>query len=768
MTVSMGARGRGLAMPVLLLGPALGTPALADTAPATAAAAPAEPSTGEILVTAQRRSQSVLSVPLAISALGGNTLATKGVTTSLGLAEAVPNLQVSTNFGTAQPNFSMRGVSVGNEYNSNQVSPVGVYIDDVYLAARASHGMGLFDLDRVEVLRGPQGTLFGRNTTGGAINFITRQPKLDGGTNGYADIGYGNFNTFTGQGAIETTTDDGQLGIRAAVNYVKGDGEFKNIHPGSLDPNSQDTLQGRVALRFRPTGSGLDIKIRAYAGRDNPTSSAVYGPASARQGLDFFTVNEGNIGHFRTSAWGVMANVSYEIQPGLTLTSITSYDGGRLDMQSQSDGTPEDGDYAATNFYPGLNIHWYSKFRQFTEETRINYESGKLKLVGGVFYGWDSTNTDNDFNIGVVPISATTYLTPGGFFQHYIQNRYSLATFLQGDYEIAPRLTLTLGARETWDKSHYDDGYAYLYSGGILGGTPETPLATTVPCYNAAGCAYDPNARYALHGNNSALTGRVALSYKFDDGLLAYASYNRGYRSGAFNGGAYTSQAGINYVAPERVNAYEVGLKGHALGRAITFSTAAFYYDYTNQQLQNTLPGPVAILVNAPKSEIYGAEAEATWHAASTLSFNGSVGVLHAQYKELTLQGVNLSGQDLPFAPHFTGQIGMDWALYRHGADEVTLSPNLAYTGHVFFTPFNLLNATSAQDNAELQQNGYAKVNAQLAWKHGPYQVRAWVQNAFNAKVLAYGLDLRGAGFPYNYLVPANPRTFGVSARMNF
>jgi outer membrane receptor protein involved in Fe transport len=118
--------------------------------------------------------------------------------------------------------------------------------------------------------------------------------------------------------------------------------------------------------------------------------------------------------------------------------------------------------------------------------------------------------------------------------------------------QIAPRLTLTLGLRETWDQSHYGDGYAYLYAGGILGGTPETPLATTVPCYNAAGCAYDPNARFGLHGSNNALTGRAALSYKFDGGLLAYASYNRGYRSGAFNGGAYTSQTGINLSRPKR------------------------------------------------------------------------------------------------------------------------------------------------------------------------------------------------------------------------
>jgi outer membrane receptor protein involved in Fe transport len=570
-------------------------PALADDAPAAqdpAAAPTSAPAVGEIVVTAQRRAQSVMDVPLAISAVSAQGLAAKGVTNSANLAQAVPNLQVSTNFGAAQPNFSMRGISVANEYNSNQVSPVGVYMDDVYLAARASHGMGLFDLDRVEVLRGPQGTLFGRNTTGGAINFITRAPSLSG-SNGYAEVGYGNFNTFTAQAAAETTLADDQVGLRAAVNYVKGDGQIHNVYPGGRDAMSQDTLQGRVALRIKPTGSGLDIKIRAYAGRDNPTGAGTIGLQSARAGLGFFDINEKNLGQFRTRAWGVAANVSYELSPAVTLTSITSYDGGSLDMGQNADGAPAD----------ILYINWKSNFRQFAEEARVNYSSDKLKLVAGVFYGWDRTITDNDFNIG----SALGAGVNGGFFQHFRQSRFSIAGFTQGDYSLTRNLTLTLGGRYTSDKARYRDGYAYLFAGGF--GAGETPLATTVPCATAAGtCAYDPTARYNLDGNNNAFTGRAALSYKWDSGMLAYVSYNRGYRSGAFNGGSYTSSAGINFVKPETVNAYEVGLKGRALDRTLSFSTAAFYYDYSNQQLQDTRPGPVSILVNAPKSEIYGAE----------------------------------------------------------------------------------------------------------------------------------------------------------------
>lgn len=729
------------------------TPALAQgTSDSPQATAP--DNSGDIVVTAQRREQSLLQVPLAISALGGETLQNKGISNSASLATAVPNLQVSSPYGNTQPNFSLRGISVANEYNSNQASPVGVYIDDVYIAARTSHGMGLFDLERVEVLRGPQGTLFGRNTTGGAINFITRTPTLSG-ENGYAEAGYGNFDTFKAQGALEATMVEDQLGIRVAANYENGDGQIRNVAAGGRDANSVDTLQGRLALRIQPGNGPLDIKIRAYAGRDRGTQAGIHGltgPDTPGQG--FFDVNENRIGESRTDAWGVAANVALELSPEMTLTSITSYDGGKQDLQQAADGSPLD----------VLDINWRSNFRQFSEEVRLNYEGDRLKLVGGGFYGWDRTITDNRFNIG----SAIAPGVNGGFFQHYRQSRRSYAAFLQGDYDLTDQLVLTLGARYTWDKAKYRDGFAYLFAGDV--GGPDLPLASTVPCAGVAGtCAYDPAARYEIDGSNKALTGRAALSYTFDSGTLVYASYSRGYRSGAFNGGGYTSSVGITYIDPERVNAYEIGVKGRFLDNKLTLSGAGFYYDYSNQQVQDTRPGPVSFLVNAPKSQVYGGEVEATFRAFPGFVINASGGYLHASYKELTLQGTDLSGNALPFAPRWTATAGFDWTIFDTGADSVTFSPTVNYFSRQFFSPFNDTDAAgTGQVNAELQQKGYAKVNATLAWVHGPIQLRGWVNNAFNRKVYSYGLDLRGAGFPYNFLVPATPRTYGVTARFSF
>lgn len=708
----------------------------------------------DIVVTAQRRAQSMLDVPLAISALGGEALQNKGIGNSADLATAVPNLQVSSPYGGTQPNFSLRGISVANEYNSNQASPVGVYIDDVYIAARTSHGMGLFDLDRIEVLRGPQGTLFGRNTTGGAINFITRGPKLNGNT-GFVEAGYGNFNTIKLQGALETTMVQDELGARVAVNYEKGDGRFHNVAPNGRDANSVDTLQGRVSLRMRPGNGPVDIKIRAYAGRDRGTqaaSHALMGPQTPGQG--FYEVNENRIGDSRTDAWGAALNVAWELSPTITMTSITAYDGGKQNLQQAVDGSPLD----------VLDINWRSNYRQFSEELRLNYDGDDLQLVGGVFYGWDRTTTDNLFNIA----SALGPDVNGGFFQHYRQVRKSYAAFLQGDLNLTDKLVLTLGARYTWDRARYEDGYAYLFAGDI--GGDQLPIATTVPCIGTAGtCAYNPDLRYEISGRNNALTGRAALSYTFDSGTLLYASYSRGYRSGAFNGGGYTSSVGISYIDPERVNAYEAGVKGRFLDNKLTLSGAAFYYDYANQQVQDTRSGPVSYLVNAPKSEVYGGEIEASLRPMPSLTLHASGGYLHAQYKQLSLQSTDLSGNDLPFAPRWTASAGFDWAIIDQGDDKLTFSPVVNYFSRQYFSPFNAVNAVgTGQLNSELLQNGYAKVNASLVWDHGPAQLRAWVNNAFNRKTYTYGLDLRGADFPFNLLVPASPRTYGVSAKFSF
>ena len=725
--------------------------ALAASASTTAMAQDAAPVAGaddDIVVTAQRREQSLLDVPLAVSALSGDRLAEQGIVNSAQLGAAVPNLQINSPYGNTQPNFSLRGIGVANEYNSNQASPVGVYLDDVYLAPRTSHGMGLFDLERIEVLRGPQGTLFGRNTTGGAVNFITRRPDLSG-SEGYVQLGYGNFNTITAQAAFETTLSPDVIGLRLAVNYADGDGQIKNVFAGGRDGNSTDTLQGRASLRISP-GDALDITLRGYAGRDRGTQAGVHGLTAFRAGLGFWQTNENRMGDSNTDAWGMSANIGYDLTDSLRVTSITSYDGGKQQLQQAADGSPAD----------VLDISWNSQYRQFSQELRGNYSGDGLSFVGGLFYGWDQNITDNRFNLPLPPA--------GGFFQHYRQQRRSYAAFGQADVNLTDRLVLTLGARYTHDTARYDEAYAYLFVGAV--GVADTPIATTIPCNGPAGsCAYNPALRLALSDSGNALTGRIALSYTMADDTLVYASYNRGYRAGAVNGGGYTSSAGISFIEPERVNAYEVGIKGRAMDGRLTLAASAFYYDYSNQQLQDTRTGAVSFLVNAPASKVYGYETEATFRPMPGMRLTGSLGLLHSEYSELTLQATDLSGNRLPFAPKMTAQLGMEWDMAQLGGGTITFAPTMAYSSQQYFSPFNAENVVgSPQVNSELQQGANAKVNVGLSWSNDAVTVRAFANNLFERETYGYGLDLRGAGFPYNFLVPTMPRTYGVSVRFGF
>ena len=229
------------------------------TSPALAQEAEDTGGLAEIIVTAQKRSENLQDVPAAISAIDGNAMLAKGIVETTDLMGALPNLQVTSPYGKTQPNFSLRGVGVANEFSASTASAVGVYVDEVYQSFRASHGQQLYDLERVEVLRGPQGTLYGRNTTGGAINFITRKPSLQG-TNAYITAGYGNPNTYEIEAASEFTFTDDRFGMRFAGSFTKGDGYTRNPVDGKKY-GGQDSVAGRISLRFKPSDTLQHIVI---------------------------------------------------------------------------------------------------------------------------------------------------------------------------------------------------------------------------------------------------------------------------------------------------------------------------------------------------------------------------------------------------------------------------------------------------------------------------------------------------------------------------
>jgi iron complex outermembrane receptor protein len=388
------------------IGAALFVPALAF-AQAAPEAEPAPQSEGleEIVVTATKRAQDVQDVPIAISALTGDDLVDRNITNTMDLMGALPNLQVTTAYGKTQPNFSLRGISVANEFNSTTASPVGVYVDEVYQSLRASHGGQLFDLERIEVVRGPQGTLFGRNTTGGAVNFFTRKPAL-GETNGELSAGYANYDTWRVAGAAEFTLIPDVLGVRFAGQVTQGDGYTKDPFDGR-DYGTTDSFGARVTLLWAPS-EAFEATFKLYASQDDPRGDAPVGigqnpngtnivgynrfdPARPKgatpgRGLREDEVEADTQGEYYTSTAGGVLTLKYSLGDAWEITSITGFDVAHYDL------SPFDCDGSPFNL---CAIRYDTRSKSWNQDLRVNYDADRLRVVGGFYAGRDRTETHN-------------------------------------------------------------------------------------------------------------------------------------------------------------------------------------------------------------------------------------------------------------------------------------------------------------------------------------------------------------------------------------
>lgn len=481
----------------------------------------------EIVVTATKRNENLQDVPVAVSAISAAALANQGVFETSDLNHSMPNLQVSSPYGEQQPNFSVRGVGVGTEFNANAASPVGVYVDEVYQAFRASHGQQLYDLEQIEVVRGPQGTLYGRNTTGGAINFITRKPSLTG-MNGTATAGYGNFNRINFSGALEFTPVEGRLGVRVAGTFVDSDPYVKNrLAAGNntfaafglsnlnrntgLSPGGTKTYGIRGSIRFVPS-DGVDLMLKGYAAKSkggtetplptgqsktndnlnylsnnfllgplfqalNPAGLLPAGYSQSSRGLSLNDIEADTVGKAVTRAEGVVFTAKFDVADRVKLISISGYDSGLYSqLNTDCDATP----------LRACSIGYNSKFNAFNQDVRLDYSGDRFKVIVGAYYGRDSVTAANrpDFfnflrDINAAVGSVPGYFNPGGNFgallpagslptgitatQNFNQKRSSIAGYGEASYELTDTLKLTAGLRYTSDKNAFHDGVTTFF-----------------------------------------------------------------------------------------------------------------------------------------------------------------------------------------------------------------------------------------------------------------------------------------------------------------
>jgi len=729
------------------------------------AAAPPEASGAieEVVVTAQKRSESLQIVPVSITALTSTQLGEVKMDSPSDLVSQVPNLQVNGIVGEASPVFSLRGVSMF-DYSLSQSSPVASYIDEVYKGNFVLFGVDMYDLERIEVLRGPQGTLYGKNTTGGAINFITHKPGFD--TDGYLKIGGGNYNRREAEGALQGALVADHVAARVAFTYTKADGWFRNVLPGHPDLEGIDQYGVRASVLFK-ANDDLSATVRWSMSRQNPQNYGIYsiilpgglaglyyrtsdGTATGRP-LANDQIAQDYTPKRRQDNDAISLTINWNATDSVALSSITSWDDGSLFNPEGTDGAPID----------VFKIPYVGKTKQLTQDLRATSRgTGPFSFIAGAYYQheviFNSTDnrffTSTDFNgDGVV-----NNLDCNGaalfacvFHNQFDQRRNSWALYTDDSYALSDTVKLRAGLRYNHDNAAQRNALAQLQ------GVDGVVIASIIP-----GLA-DPNATTGQDIHNVAWTGRAGLDYTPNKDALLYFNYSRGYRSGAFNAQFFFDPSEFDSVKPETVDSLEAGFKTSWWDGRLQLDGAAFHYAYKNQQLIDVQASGHQPLINLGKSTINGGELELVSRPVRSLTIRGGLGLLDAKIdKGLINNGaVDISGKQLPNAPKVSTTLAGDWEAVTAPAVALTLHGDLSYAASQYFEPANV---------PAIRQGGYTLLNARVALHHpdGKWEVAAWGRNLGDKFFLTTGANL--ATFGYYYTHRNTPRTLGLEATYRF
>lgn len=697
---------------------------------------------GEIVVTASKRAENLQDVPISVSAISGEALSKSRTTNVDDLVTKVVNLQLTSIVGDNTPIFALRGVSM-SDYSLNQSSPVATYYDEVYKGNFAFLGVSMFDLERVEVLRGPQGTLYGKNTTGGAVNLITRKARL-GETSGYFNAGYGNYDRFDLGGAVNLPLGE-KAAIRLAGTFSKADGWFKNVVPGKADLASVNEYALRGTLVVEPS-DGARFTLRAATSKQSPRNYGIFAQPAAvnRPGLGKWEIAANIDERRKARTWSVALTSEFDVADTLTLTSITSWDKGKLSFYEDTDGT-------ATEL---LEIPYADKASQFAQDLRLTSDTGgPFDFILGAYFNREKVYNTSTFEIakdvdsdgipGITGNDCAVGLPLACLFNNeFTQIKKSYALYTDLKYEVSEAFTLRGGLRYTKDKGVQKDFIANAY------GVDGSLIATLIPLSR-------------LNYSTDNLSGKIGFDYNLADGNMIYAHVSKGYRAPSFNAQAFFDPSELSVAKPEKVTAYELGTKLQFAGRSVTLNMAAFYYDYSNQQFINVDPATAAqTLLNIDKSRIYGGEAELSVRASDMISFRAGLGLLSTRIKKGTVSGANVSGNRLSNAPKLSFNMGADIFLFDNDSGKLSFHPDLSYQTNQYFEVLNV---------PRLRQQGYALLSAHLDYEtaDGRWNASIWGKNLTKKHYFTSRVDLlAGFGFDYNHI--GNPRTYGITVGTKF
>jgi iron complex outermembrane receptor protein len=758
MTTDPGATAAGrryLAPALLVIMVALGSPDVLSQNAQSADQAPASNSETltEVVVTAERKAERLQDVPAAVTAISGDDLASRAVLSIPDALVSVPNLQIAYPYGEGGAvNIVIRGIS-STDAALNSSKPVALYFDEGVRGMAVFENMPMFDIDRIEVLRGPQGTLYGHNATAGAVNIISRTPGFQ--TEGYLTAGYGNFRQTDVQGAFQAPIINDVLSARVAFTYSWNEGVFKQLTPGLRNPDQTDVLAVRGSLFFKPSDN-FDATLRlthmTSGGRGEAPIPGPVGPyfnwdaypgiqavpGALRQGAGYFDSATDITPSRSIGVDGVNLLAHWRINDSYTLTSVTTFDAGHWTDAEDGDGLPISWQVFQTSAY---------RNSQLVQDVRITSKlDGPFDWQGGVVHTQDVAHPYSNFLYAGAPQcgSACDFGFgdgSGGFrtVNSFTQRRSGDALYARAEYKVLPSVKVRAGLRESFDHISVSNYSAWV-------GDTAAPLAVTDFLDQSASATYRQ------------LSKEVGVDWTINPDILAYVSYKEGFRTGAVNSLAALSTAEITIAPPELVKSEELGLKTTLWDRRATANIAMFNSDYRNQQIvEGTVQGGAVIfpLLSLSHARSRGIEVETTVLPIPQLKLSANFSLLDPKYTDAAYSGTSINGNQMVQAAKRSGSLSADATLFSRGENRLALNINATYTSKVFYDVLN----TDA-----IAQPGYTVWNSRLDFTHGNTSVDVYVKNLGNKQYFTQGYNEP----PILYLLRGYPRQYGLHVTQRF
>lgn len=747
------------------------------TGTARAQTSESEVAIDEVIVTAQRRAERLQDVPLSVTAVGGQQIADAGLASATDIVNQVPNLQANNIFGNSTPLFTLRGVA-NTEFNASANTPIPVYSDEMLLNNVAAQGFALFDLDRVEVLKGPQGTLFGYNASAGIIHFVSKQPTAT--PEGRLFMSYGSFNERVATGHVSGPVLGDAVRGRLAFTARDSDGQFRNLSDGErLGEDERWAVRGLLEFDL-----GFDTKavLKAQTGRysGDPTIRATEQDVQPLTGERLGGIYEGR---FETQlfenvrATEVSLRLTHQFD-GFDLNTLTGYLGGKTHLfLNYVDGSQVgvlDLGYGAgpvrTPFYGVQGVRNDSD--QFTQELRLSStREGPLQWIVGAFYMREHLDSVSWF-LGGDDSGAFGYLggAPAVFVaaDDFTQKIESMALFAHTTYELTEQLKVTLAGRVSRDERKLDQDF-YNYDGA----TTYTDIRTADPYDLAMRDVVDLSGidRVRLKRSWDLWSGRLGVDYQVDRDKLVYASVSRGVKSGAFNTQAFIDVAEINGVDPETLWAYEVGAKTEWLDRRLRLNGSLFLYEVDGYHQKIVTPAGQELLQPADKVEFWGLEIEARANPVRGLLIDVGIGYSKGEYKdfvEITPAGPqSRDGNTVPYSGRWDANVSVsyDWPM-PSDAGALETQVEYSYLQAAFTEPSNLPKDASLSPKAKTDD--IHQVNARMFYALPGERIRlgAFANNLFKEDGVLRRAPLAFFGNTSSIYAPR--RTVGVSIDASF